>query len=71
MDSLENSDSWNLVELLQGRKTINYMWVYKIKINFNGKVDRYRGRLVEKGFAQKVGIDFHETFSPIIKFVSI
>jgi hypothetical protein len=42
-------------------------WVYKLKHNSDGSIARYKARLVEKGFHQQQGIDFDETFSPVIK----
>ena len=41
--------------------------VYKLKLNSDGSILRYKARLVARGFHQQAGIDFHETFSPIIK----
>ena len=43
----------------------------QIEKGCHGTKDRYKARLVAKGFSQKVGIDFHEIFSPVVKIVSI
>jgi len=67
---LENK-TWELVKLPKGRKTLQNKWVYKIKHEGEGKKERYKARLVVKGFAQKEGIDFNEIFSPIVKMSSI
>ena len=45
------------------KKTIGNKWVYKIKYDSNDKVERYRARLVVKGYALKIGVDFNKIFS--------
>ena len=60
-----------MVELPPGRKAITCKWVFKVKHDENDKIDRFKGRLVAKGFLQKYGIEFDETFSPVVRFTSI
>jgi hypothetical protein len=60
-----------LVKLPKGRKALQNKWVYMIKHEGEGKKERYKARLVVKGFAQKEGIDFTKIFSPVVKMSSI
>jgi hypothetical protein len=64
MASLDKNEAWDLVELLAGRKPIGRKWVFKKKMNAEGKVEKYKARLVEKGYSQVSGIDFGDIFSP-------
>jgi hypothetical protein len=70
MDSLENNQTWDLVQLPAGKRALQNKWVYKLKEEDGGE-KRYKARLVVKGFAQKKGIDFDEIFSPVVKMTSI
>ena len=69
--SLMKNDTWKLVKLPENRNTIGCKWVFKIKRNADGSIDRYKARLVAQGYSQKEGIDFEETFSPVARFTSI
>nr|CAN65883.1 hypothetical protein VITISV_017046 [Vitis vinifera] len=63
--SMQDNKVWELVPLPVGTKPIGCKWIFKTKRDSNGNVERYKTRLVAKGFTQKEGIDFKETFSPI------
>lgn len=71
MNSLRKNSTWSLVEPQENRKTIDNRWVFKIKTLTNGDLERYKARLVVRGFTQQAGLDYHETFSPVVKFASL
>ena len=68
MESLRENNVWRLVEPPPNRKVIGSKWVFKRKTDANGEVERYKARLVAQGFSQKLGLDYEETFSPIVRF---
>lgn len=69
--SLEENDTWTLVPRPEGSNVITNRWVFKKKLKANGQVDKYKARLVARGCGQQAGIDYTETFSPVVKFSSV
>ena len=69
--SLIDNDTLDLVELPEGRTAVGCKWVFKVKYSRDGKVERFKSRLAAKGYSQRYGIDFEETFSPVVRFSSI
>ena len=62
---IKKNDTWELAILPIGKKTIGVKWVYKLKKNAKGEVERYKARLVVKGYSQRQGIDYDEVFGPV------
>ncbi|XP_052117556.1 uncharacterized mitochondrial protein AtMg00810-like [Arachis duranensis] len=71
LNALELNKIWRLVDCPTGVKPVGYKWVYRIKRKPDGLVDRYKTRLVAKGFTQTEGVDFLKTFSPVVKSATI
>ena len=69
--SMQKNDVWKLVEPPQDRQVIGSKWVFKRKIDSDGSVERYKARLVAQGFTQKPGLDYDETFCPVVRFESL
>lgn len=69
--SLMENQTWKLVQPPKNRKIIRNKWTFKIKENSAGQTIRYKARLVACGYSQVHGIDYDETFSPVVKYTSI
>ena len=70
-NALMKNRTWHLVPPAKGRNLIDCKWVYRIKRKSDGTIDPYKERLVAKGFKQRYGIDYEDTFSPVVKAATI
>jgi transposase InsO family protein len=68
---IEKNKTWELVDRPQDRKVIGVKWVFRTKLNADGSVNKYKARLVVKGYAQVSGVDFSETFAPVARLDTI
>jgi hypothetical protein len=69
--ALMKNITWHLVPSHHASSIIDCNWVYKIKQKQDGSVDHYKAHMVTKGFKQRFGIDYGDTFSPMIKLAII
>lgn len=67
LQSLKENQTWTLVDLPRDKKPIQCKWVFKIKRDSDGKISKYKARLVAKGFTQVRGVDYNETYSPVVR----
>jgi hypothetical protein len=66
ISSLMENSTWTLTTLPKDAKVVGSKWIYKLKLDENGKPQRFKARLVAQGFSQRYGIDYDETFSPVV-----
>ena len=71
MKSLKDNEVWELTSLPPGKKAVGCKWVYKVKTNSDGSLERYKARLVARGFDQRYGSDYDETFCPVVRLESL
>eukprot|EP00963_Diacronema_lutheri_P006085 scaffold515_cov339-Pavlova_lutheri.AAC.7 len=64
LTALAKNGLWRLVPLPPGRTPLTTTWVFKVKTDGDGQVERYKARLCVRGFEQRAGVDFHEVFAP-------
>ena len=70
-ESLMKNKTWSLVPLHVGKNFVGCKWVYKTNFIAEGQIEKYKSRLVAKGFNQLEGIDYNEAFSPVAKMNTI
>ena len=71
MESMYSNSFWALVDLPERFRLIGNKWIYKRKKGPDGKVETFKARLIAKGYTQKEGVDYEETFSPVAMLKSI
>ncbi|PIL27218.1 hypothetical protein GSI_10362 [Ganoderma sinense ZZ0214-1] len=71
LQSLVENGTFKLVLLPPGRKAIGSWWVFWVRRNADGSIECYKGRLIAKGFSQRPGFEYNETFAHMPKWTSI
>ncbi len=69
--ALKSQDTYQIVPLPPGHKAIGLHWVYRVKLNANNTISKYKACLVAKGYFQIEGVDFNETYTPVARMTSI
>ena len=65
LDALHKTGTWDLVDLPSRKSVMGCKWVYKIKTQSDGPFDRYKARLVARGFTREFGMDYEEAFAHV------
>ncbi|KAF0733960.1 hypothetical protein Ae201684P_002426 [Aphanomyces euteiches] len=71
IDNLIENGTWQLVDLPRDTNVVSNKWVFKVKYDSKGDVEKFKARLVARGFSQQYGVDYTETYSPVIKQQSV
>jgi len=71
MNAHSLNGTWTLVRIPKGRIAIGSRWVYDLKLHPDGTVKRFKARLVAQGFTQKEGIDYTDTFAPVVGMTTV
>jgi hypothetical protein len=69
--SLVRTGTFEYVDLPEGRKVVTCKWVFSVKYNQWNEFERFQAHLVARGFTQIYGINYKETFAPVVKFTSL
>jgi hypothetical protein len=71
MRCIEKNQTWNLVDVPEDKDVISVKWIYKTKQDVEGNVQKYKERLVARGFTQQPRIDYNETFAPVARMDTV
>ncbi|BBH06313.1 hypothetical protein Prudu_017933 [Prunus dulcis] len=71
IQALDQQGTWTLVPSPPNTNIVGCKWIFKIKKNADGTISRYKARLVAQGFSQEYGLDYEETFSPVVRHTTV
>lgn len=71
LEAHETNKTWSIVERKPSMRVIDSKWVFKILKDTNGNIYRYKARLCARGFMQREGIDYTDTYAPVVRYDSL
>ena len=70
-NSIIKNNIWEVVSKPAGKSIVSSKWIFKLKHAADGNIEKYKAIFVSRGFSQKEGIDYDETFAPVARYTSI
>lgn len=70
-NALVTNNTWSFVLLKDNMAFVSYKWIFRVKYNYDGTIQRYKVKLVMKGFQQTPSVDYFETFNSVVKLTII
>ena len=70
-NSIIKNNVWEVVSRRTEKSIVSSKWIFKLKHAADGSIEKYKARFVARGFSQKEGIDYDETFAPVARYTSI
>ncbi|CAM8889824.1 unnamed protein product [Rhodiola kirilowii] len=71
INAMQKNNTWIITDLPSGKHVVGSKWIYRFKRKSDGSIERYKARLVARGFTQLEGLDYHETFAPVVKMNTV
>lgn len=71
IQALQQNNTWELIDLSRSKTSIRCKWIYEVKLKADRFLERYKSRLVAKGYTHTEGIDYFNTFSPLVKMTTV
>jgi hypothetical protein len=71
IDAIERNNTWELEYLPEDKNCIGVKWIYKTKLNVEGKFEKHKERLAAHGFNQQLNYDYNETFAPVARLDTV
>ena len=69
--SIMKNDVWKIVSRHEGKSVVTSRWLYKVKYDADGSVEKYKAQFVARWFSQVEGVDYDETFASVVQYTSI
>jgi hypothetical protein len=70
-EALQANHAWDLVPRPHGANVVTGKWIFKLKLHADGSLERYKARYMLRGCTQRPGVDYDETYSPVVKSATV